>query len=69
MTAPIVLVALLVSAWIEIFKLQNAELGENVALLVSAWIEIVQEGVSQISQLVALLVSAWIEMLILHPVE
>ena len=55
-------VALLVSAWIEILTLPIDLPLTTVALLVSAWIEIVAFLIKWVLQAVALLVSAWIEM-------
>ena len=55
------MVALLVSAWIEIIYLRHCKLKGKVALLVSAWIEITAATKASQYYLVALLVSAWIE--------
>ena len=54
-------VALLVSAWIEIFSIFCTLYQFIVALLVSAWIEINDLTPLILMYLVALLVSAWIE--------
>ena len=54
-------VALLVSAWIEIFFYYQLLRQLQVALLVSAWIEIFYQDNFGIEPPVALLVSAWIE--------
>ena len=58
------LVALLVSAWIEISNDADGHLLHIVALLVSAWIEICFGSYPLRPTLVALLVSAWIEMIL-----
>jgi len=55
------LVALLVSAWIEICVFKVNDYHNKVALLVSAWIEICVFKVNDYHNKVALLVSAWIE--------
>ena len=55
------LVALLVSAWIEITRTIEWLGNGNVALLVSAWIEIAIIRCKAMLLIVALLVSAWIE--------
>ena len=55
------IVALLVSAWIEIVNLRYAICAGCVALLVSAWIEMYIHNDTAFNQNVALLVSAWIE--------
>ena len=56
------MVALLVSAWIEMMDIQVwIILSMKVALLVSAWIEITAATKASQYYLVALLVSAWIE--------
>ena len=54
-------VALLVSAWIEIYPEDRALYNHLVALLVSAWIEIDKSVEELAGVVVALLVSAWIE--------
>ena len=65
---PFVVVALLVSAWIEIsMKRSSHTLLAAVALLVSAWIEMLQVKRGQSVVLVALLVSAWIEIQVPSP--
>ncbi|ETI70718.1 hypothetical protein BAVI_00865 [Neobacillus vireti LMG 21834] len=56
------IVALLVSAWIEIRNMVSIRVAEFVALLVSAWIEILRLIPTAAARSVALLVSAWIEM-------
>ncbi len=55
------MVALLVSAWIEIWMIGMQQERNTVALLVSAWIEIIHKRSDRIGSAVALLVSAWIE--------
>ena len=57
----VLLVALLVSAWIETLKQQHLTVLEPVALLVSAWIETLPDICKFDFRWVALLVSAWIE--------
>ena len=57
----ITIVALLVSAWIEILNGFETRVNTCVALLVSAWIEIKQIKDKSFNEYVALLVSAWIE--------
>ena len=54
-------VALFVSAWIEISVEKRSGIKRRVALFVSAWIEILELGQKLYLTRVALFVSAWIE--------